>query len=198
MLGETAMTADASLGAAGTAGESAVLARNWWAFALRGAVAILFGIVAIAMPGAVMLSLALLFAAYLIVDGAFGIVSAVRAAQAHERWGWLIAEAVLNIAMGVLVFVFPAGAVIAFVLVTALWALLTGGAMLVAAFKVHPEFGRWWLTLGGVVSLVWGVLLLVSPLLGAVVLTWWLGGYAIAFGVILLIFAFQLKGRAAT
>lgn len=198
MLGETAMTADASLGATGTAGESAVLARNWWAFALRGAVAILFGIVAIASPGAVMVSLAMLFAAYLIVDGAFGIVSAVRAAQAHERWGWLIAEAVLNIAMGVLVFAFPTGAVIAFVLVTALWALLTGGAMLVAAFKVHPEYGRWWLTLGGVVSLGWGVLLLVSPLLGAVVLTWWLGGYAIAFGVILLIFAFQLKGRAAT
>jgi uncharacterized membrane protein HdeD (DUF308 family) len=175
---------------------SAVLARNWWAFALRGVLAILFGIVAIILPGATLLTLALFFAAYLIIDGVFGIIAAVRAAQAHERWGWLIAEGVLNIVIGAIAFFFPASAVLAFVFMTAAWAIISGALMLAAAFKVNPAFGRWWLALGGIVSLIFGVLLILAPLIGAVVLTWWLGGYAIAFGVMLLIFAFRLRGRS--
>jgi uncharacterized membrane protein HdeD (DUF308 family) len=174
---------------------NAVLARNWWAFALRGVLAILFGLIAIIVPGAAMLTLALFFAAYLIVDGVFGIIAAVRAAQANERWGWLIAEGVLNLIIGAIAFFFPASAVLAFVFVTAAWAIITGALMLAAAFQVNPALGRWWLALGGIVSIVFGGLLILAPLIGAVVLTWWLGGYAIAFGVMLLIFAFRLRGR---
>src|SRR5215211_5290107 len=86
---------------------SAALAQNWWAVALRGAAAILFGVLALIAPGAVLISMALLFAAYLIVDGAFGVVSSIRAAQQHERWGFLLAEAVLNILVGLVAFLFP-------------------------------------------------------------------------------------------
>jgi len=170
-----------------------LLARNWWAIALRGIIAILFGLVALFVPGAVMLSLALLFAAYLLVDGLFGIISAVRAARSHERWGLLLVEALLNIVMGVIAAVFPVAAVLAFVLVTAAWALLTGGLMTVAAFRLHISHGRWWLALGGIVSIVWGILLVMAPMIGAVVLTWWLGAYAVVFGILLLVLAFQLR-----
>ncbi len=173
----------------------ALLARNWWAVALRGVAAILLGVVAFLVPSAVMLSLALLFALYLLVDGVLGIIAAVRAAQAHERWGWLLGEGLLNIGVGVILFLFPAGAVLGFVLVTAAWALLTGGMMLVAALRLDAGHGRWWLALGGIVSIVWGVLLVLAPLIGAVVLTWWLGGYAIVFGIALLVLAFRLRGR---
>ena len=79
---------------------SAVLAQNWWLIALRGVFGVLFGIVAFASPGAVMITLALFFAAYLLVDGIAGIVAAVRAARANERWGLLLAEGALNIVMG--------------------------------------------------------------------------------------------------
>lgn len=174
---------------------NARLAQNWWAIALRGIVAILFGLVALFVPGAVMLSLALLFAVYLLVDGVFGIVAAVRAARSHERWGLLLVEALLNIGMGVIAAVFPAAAVLAFVLVTAVWALLTGGLMVAAAFRLHISHGRWWLGLGGIVSIVWGILLVIAPMIGAVVLTWWLGGYAIVFGILLLVLAFQLRSQ---
>jgi uncharacterized membrane protein HdeD (DUF308 family) len=176
---------------------SAVLARNWWAIALRGVAAILFGIVAFAAPVAAMLSLALLFAAYLLVDAVLAIIAAVRAAQHHERWGLLLAEGVLDLIMGAVVFVFPAGAVLGFVLATAAWALLTGGLMLVASFRLHGTHGRLWLALGGLVSLIWGVLLVLAPLVGAFVLTWWLGAYAIAFGVMLLILGFRLRSQHA-
>lgn len=174
---------------------SARLAQNWWAVALRGACGVVFGLIALATPGAAMLSLALLFAAYLLADGVLGIIAAVRAARAHERWGLLLAEGVINIAMGLLAFLFPVGAVLAFVLVNAAWALLTGGLMLGAAFRLDAGHGRWWLALGGVVSLLWGAVLVIAPLAGAVVLTWWLGGYALVFGAVLLVLAFKLRAQ---
>ena len=65
----------------------AVLCRNWWAFAIRGALGVLFGLFAFLMPGVTMLSLVILFAAYMLVDGVFAIIAAVRAARQNERWG---------------------------------------------------------------------------------------------------------------
>lgn len=173
-----------------------LLARNWWAVALRGVAAIVFGLIAFAVPGAAMLSLALLFGAYLLVDGAFGVVAATRAARAHDRWVLLLIEAVLNIIMGLIALAFPASAVLAFVLVTAAWALLSGGLMLAAAFRLHMSHGRVWLALGGIVSIVWGILLVISPIIGALVLTWWLGAYAIVFGIALLILGFRLRSQS--
>src|SRR5690349_15847694 len=123
---------------------SAVLAENWWAIALRGVLGILFGILAFAMPAAVMLSLALLFGAYCLVDGVLAIIAAVRAARAHERWRLLVFEGVLNLIMAAIAFAFPASAVLAFVFVTAFWAVLTGAMMLGAAFRLAVPCGRWW------------------------------------------------------
>ena len=174
---------------------SATLARNWWAVALRGAAGILFGVIALVVPTAAMLTLAWLFAAYLLVDGALAVVAAIRAAERHARWGLLLLEGVLDLVMGGIVFFFPTTAVIAFVLITAAWALITGALMLVSSFRLHGAHGRLWLALGGVVSLIWGVLLAAAPFIGAIVLTWWLGAYAIVFGVMLLILAFRLRGH---
>ena len=172
---------------------NALLARNWWAFILRGVAAILFGLVAFIVPAAAMLSLALLFAAYLLVDGGFAIAAAIRAASSHERWGAFLAEGILNLLMGGIALAFPAAAIIGFVLVTAAWAILTGGMMLWAAVSLHLSHGRWWLVFGGIVSVAWGVLLGVAPMVGATVLTWWLGAYAIVFGIVLLLLGFQLR-----
>jgi uncharacterized membrane protein HdeD (DUF308 family) len=172
---------------------SALLARNWWAIALRGVAAIVFGLIALFVPGAVLLTLALLLAAYLLVDGVLGIIAAVRAASHHERWGLLLFEGLVNIVVGVIAAVFPAAAVLGFVLLIAAWALITGVLMLIAAFRLHVSHGRWWLLFAGLVSVIWGVLLLLAPLIGAVVLTWWLGAYAIVFGIMLLMLGFRLR-----
>jgi uncharacterized membrane protein HdeD (DUF308 family) len=174
---------------------SAVLAKNWWALALRGLFAILFGIVALFAPGAVLVTLALFFAAYLLVDGALAIIAAIRAAQRHERWGLLLAEGVVDILVGLAAFVFPVGAVLAFVFMTAAWALLTGILLIVAAFKLDRQHGRAWMALSGIISVLFGIALVVAPLIGAVVLTWWFAGYAIAFGALLLVLAFKLRSR---
>lgn len=183
------------VGAARLDAMSASLARNWWLVALRGVVSILFGAIAFAAPAAFVLSLVLFFAAYMMVDGVFTIVGAIRAAQHHERWGFLLIEGLVDIVVGVAAFLVPAAAVWAFVLLLAAWAFVTGGLMIAAAFRLHLHYGRWWLLFGGIVSLLFGLALAVEPGMSALVLTWWLGAYAIAFGVMLVILAFNLRSR---
>jgi uncharacterized membrane protein HdeD (DUF308 family) len=173
----------------------AVLARNWWAIAIRGVLGILFGLVALFLPGATMLSLVLLFAAYIFVDGVFGIIAAVGAARQHQRWGLLVLEGVINIAAAVIAVVWPGITVLVFVLLVAVWALLSGVMMIWAAFRLEFADGRGWLVFGGMVSVIYGVLLIVAPMIGALVLTWWLGAYALVFGVSLLVLAFRLRVR---
>jgi uncharacterized membrane protein HdeD (DUF308 family) len=165
---------------------SEALARNWWAIGLRGMLAIVFGLIALVLPGA-----------YALVDGVLAIVAAVRSARRHERWGLLVLEGVVDIGAGVLAFLWPGLTILIFVLLVAAWAIVTGGLMTAAAFRLQLDHGRWWLALGGLASFVYGVLLIIAPLIGALVLTWWLGAYALVFGVLLLILAFRLRAKHA-
>nr|WP_294501385.1 HdeD family acid-resistance protein [uncultured Rhodopila sp.] len=174
---------------------NAELARHWWLIALRGVIALLFGLIALTAPGAALLSLALIFGAYLLVDGIAGLYVAWRASRVQAPWGALLGEAVLNIIMGLIALVMPVAAVYAFVILLSIWALITGGLMVAAAFRLHSSHGRWWLALGGVASLVWGALLAAAPMIGAVVVAWWLGIYAIIFGAALLACAWRLRAQ---
>ena len=115
------------------------------------------------------------------------------AARHHERWGLLILEGIANLVAGGIALVFPLATVLAFVLLMAVWAMFSGALLLVAAFRLHPAQGRWLMGFSGAVSIVWGLLLIVWPLIGAVVVTWWMGAYALLFGVSLLILGFHLR-----
>ena len=180
----------------GSGPSAETLVQNWWLFTLRGVLGIIFGILALIFPGPTILSLVLLFSAYMLADGIFGIISAVRAIRRKEdRWGLLIFEGLLDIATGVVAFLWPGLTVVAFVWLIAAWAIVSGGLMTAAGFRLNIEHGRWWLVLGGLLSLAYGVLLIITPLIGAVVLTWWLGAYALVFGVALVIFSLKLRSR---
>jgi uncharacterized membrane protein HdeD (DUF308 family) len=174
---------------------SRTLVRNWWLFTLRGVMGIIFGLIALIFPGATMLSLVIVFSAYMLVDGVVGIISAVRAARQRDRWGLLAFEGLLDIAVGIVAFLWPGLTVLAFVLLVAAWAIVTGALMAAAGFRLNIDHGRWWLVLGGLISLAYGALLIATPIIGAVVLTWWIGAYAIAFGISLIIFSFRLRSR---
>ena len=172
------------------------LVKNWWLFTLRGVLGIIFGCIALIFPGPTILSLVILFSAYMLVDGVFGIISAVRAIHRKEdRWGLLIFEGLVNIAVGIAAFLWPGLTVVAFMWLIAAWAIVTGGVMTAAGFRLNIDHGRWWLILGGILSLAFGVLLIITPLIGAIVLTWWMGAYALAFGVALVVFSFKLRSR---
>jgi uncharacterized membrane protein HdeD (DUF308 family) len=171
----------------------AALARNWWLIALRGALGVIFGVIALLMPITTILALVLLFSAYMIVDGAFAVYASIRAAHQGESWGLLLLQGIASLAAGAIAFVWPGITVLAFVLLIAAWAMVSGCLMLAAAFRT--DSGRWWLVLGGAAALLFGILMILAPLSGAVVLTWWLGAFALVFGVALIILAFQLRSR---
>lgn len=159
--------------------------------------AILFGLAAILLPLVTIETLVLLFAAYMLVDGVFSIIAGVRAAARHERWGLLILEGLLDLLAGVVALVLPGLSVLVFILVLGIWSVFSGIVMAVAAFRLEGTHGRGWLFLAGLVSVIWGVLLYLSPITGAIVLTWWLGGYALAFGALLLLLGLRLRRRRA-
>jgi uncharacterized membrane protein HdeD (DUF308 family) len=170
-----------------------VLARNWWALAVRGVAAVLFGVIAFALPGVTLTVLVLFFAAYLLVDGIFALVAGLRAAEHHERWGGLVAEGVLDLVAGVLVVMWPGMTLLLFIYLAAFWAIVSGIALLVAAFRLHRQHGEWLLILAGVLSVVWGVLVVLFPIAGILVWAWWIGAYALVFGIAMLVAAFRLR-----
>src|SRR3990172_6790756 len=174
---------------------SEVLAESWWAVGLRGLLGVAFGLIALLVPAAAILSLVLLFAAYMFVDGVFAIASGIKAARNGERWGLLLLEGIVDIAAGAVAFFWPAITAVAFVLLIAVWAIVSGALMLAAALSLNLDHGRWWLALGGIASLIFGILLVIEPLIGAVVLTLWIGAYALVFGIFLLVLAFQLHAK---
>jgi uncharacterized membrane protein HdeD (DUF308 family) len=181
--------------AAQTEAMNAVLTMNWWAIALRGIAGVLFGAVALFMPGVTMLTLIFVFAIYMIVDGVFDLVAAVRQARQGARWGLLVLEAIVGFLAAAVALFMPGLTVLAFVFLTAAWALVTGVLGLVAAFRLQMNHGRIWLIVGSVASIVLGVLLAMSPRTGALVLTWWIGAYALVFGISMLVLAFRLRGH---
>jgi uncharacterized membrane protein HdeD (DUF308 family) len=168
-----------------------LLVQNWWAVALRGAFAILFGVLAIALPGVTLGALILLWGIYAVADGVFAIISGVRAAHRHERWGALIVEGIAGILAGVVAVFLPAAAAVAFI-------YLTGIVEIVAAIRLRREIeGEWLLGLTGVLSILIAIYAAAFPGLGLLGLIWTVGAYAIIFGIVLIALAVRLRRVSA-
>src|SRR5262245_29326746 len=121
-----------------------VLVRNWWALALRGVAAVLFGLLAFLMPGVTLAALVLLFGACSLVDGVFSIIAGIRAAERHERWWPFVLEGLLSILVGVIAYLMPAAAAFALLFVIAAWAIITGVLRISAAIRLRKEIrGEW-------------------------------------------------------
>lgn len=168
-----------------------VLTRMWWAVALRGLVAVLFGVAAFIWPGITLVSLIFLFGAYALVDGVLALIAAFRT---QPRWPLLL-TGLVGIVAGVGAFVWPGLTALALVYLIAAWAILTGVFELVAAIQLRKDIeNEWLLALGGVVSILLGVIMLVNPGAGALGLIWAIAAYAVVFGVLLIALGFRLRG----
>jgi len=174
------------------------LARNWWALALRGVAAIIFGVIALFWPPTAIIALVAIFGAYALVDGILNLVAAVRAGRTGQRWGALVFEAIVSLAVGILTLFFPGVTALALVLLVAAWSLVTGVAEVVAAIKLRKVIqGEWLLAVSGILSIAFGVLLFISPLIGAIAIAIWIGAYSLVFGALLVGLALRLRSWAA-
>ncbi len=173
------------------------LAHNWWAVAIRGLVAVLFGILALVVPHLTLAVLILLFGAYALADGIFGIVAAVRAAERSARWGTLLIEGLWGVAIAAVAFIWPGETALVLLYLIAFWAIFTGVFEILAAVRLRREIvNEWLLGLAGLASVVFGVLLVVFPGAGALTVIWLIGAYALVFGVLLLGLAFRLRNSS--
>src|SRR5947209_15980748 len=115
------------------------LAREWWLVALRGALSIVFGIVAFAWPGMTLLALVIFFGAYMFVDGIVALAQAIRFRRDRERWPMLVLEGVLGIAVGIVTFLVPTITALAWLYTIAAWAVVTGILEIVLAIRLRRE-----------------------------------------------------------
>ena len=169
------------------------LPRHWWLVALRGVAAIVFGILAFIWPGITLSVLILFFGAYAIVDGALALYAATRSRGQHV-WASVL-EGIVGIAAGLIAFFSPGITALALLIVIAVWAIVTGVMEVIAAVELrHVIPNEWFLIISGLLSVVFGILLLVQPGAGALALVWLIGLYAVVFGIGMLALAWRLRG----
>ena len=169
---------------------------HWWALAIRGGIAILFGLAALLRPGIALEALILLFGAYALVDGVFSIVGVFGGTRGGTPRWLLFIEGVASIVAGLIALFLPQLTAILLLYLIAAWAIVTGISEIAMAIRLRKEVrGEWALIVGGAFSILFGVILaVVGPVVGLISLIWLIGFYAVAFGVLMLVTAFSVRG----
>lgn len=171
-----------------------LLARNWQTVAVRGVVAILFGIVVFLWPGITLASLVVLFGFFALIGGFLFLVAAIKHRRMNEPWWLLLLEGILGIAIGIIVLALPEITGLFLVYVIAAWAIISGIVQIIAAIQLRRQIvGEWLLITSGIASLLFGLLLAIWPVAGVLAVLWVIAAYAIFFGVLQLILAFRLR-----
>jgi uncharacterized membrane protein HdeD (DUF308 family) len=172
------------------------LMRSWWILALRGAIAIAFGVLALVWPNITLLVLVALFAAYALLSGAVSVVGAVRNRKRDDNWWVPLLLGLISIGAGIIAVIHPALTALVLVLVMGANALVTGVLDIVAAMRLRKSMkNEWLLVLAGIVSIAFGVLVFLYPEAGALALIWLISFYAVLSGILLLTVAVRVRAR---
>lgn len=171
------------------------LAQNWWLILLKGICAIAFGVLALAWPGLTIFTLVLLYGVYALLDGIFALTAAATGNTAEPRW-WLAIVGIIGIGAGILTFLWPNITAFVLLFLIAFWAIAMGIAEIVGAIRLRKEIdNEWLLAASGVISVLFGLLLLSRPAAGALALITVIGAFAIVHGVLLAWFALKVHWR---
>jgi uncharacterized membrane protein HdeD (DUF308 family) len=168
------------------------LARHWWVLVVRGLLAIIFGILAVVWPAITLLALAIIFGAYALVNGLFAAIGAVRAGR--DSRALLVLEAILGILVGLVTLVWPGATLFALTILIGAWAVVTGIDQIITAVRLRKEIkGEVLYILSGAASVLFGLLVLVWPVSGALAVAWIIGIYAIIFGILLIALSLRMR-----
>ena len=169
------------------------LTTNWWAWLIRGILAIIFGVIAFTQPTTTALALVYVFGIYAIAEGILNIWAAL-SGKADSRF-WYIIWGLISIIAGIIAFANPILTGLTLVIVIGAWAIVTGIFEIIAGIKLRDEIeGEFWLILGGILSVIFGILIWRNVAVGALTIVSLIGIYAILFGITLIALAFKVKG----
>lgn len=165
-------------------------ARHWWVLLIRGILAVLFGIMAFALPGLTLVTLVLLYGVYVLADG----LTALWGGGRSRTWS-LVLVGILGVIVGIYTFIYPGITTIALLYLIAAWAIVRGIFEIITAIQLRKEIrNEWVLIIGGVISILFGVVLVANPAAGALAMVWVIGAYALVFGVLMIALAFRVRG----
>jgi uncharacterized membrane protein HdeD (DUF308 family) len=175
-----------------------VLSEKWWLLLLRGLVSIGFAILIWMQPAITLKALIILFGAFAFVDGVLGVWTAFSSRKDRNNWWLLMLWGLVGIGIGIITFVAPQVTALALLFYIAIWAIVTGVLEIITAVKLRKEIeGEWLLGLAGLVSVIFGILLIVHPGAGVLAVLWLLAAYALILGVLMIILAFKVRGWGA-
>jgi uncharacterized membrane protein HdeD (DUF308 family) len=175
-----------------------VLFEKWWVLLLRGLVSIAFAVLIWMQPAITLKAMIILFGAFALVDGVLGVWTAFSSRKDRNNWWVLMLWGLVGIGIGIITFVAPAVTALALLFYIAIWAIVTGVLEIIAAVKLRKEIqGEWLLGLAGLVSLVFGILLIMNPGAGVLAVLWLIAAYALILGVLMVILAFKVRGWGA-
>jgi uncharacterized membrane protein HdeD (DUF308 family) len=171
--------------------------RSWWLVLLRGIFAILFGVLAFVWPGLTLVALVTLYGIYAIADGGVALYAALAGGGPVSRW-WLLFAGLLGLAVGIVTLAWPGITALALLVCIAVWALVRGIFEIVSAIQLRKVIDHeWWLIGSGMLSVLFGLVILMAPGAGAIALVWVIGAYSIAFGCLLVGLALRLRSFGA-
>jgi uncharacterized membrane protein HdeD (DUF308 family) len=167
----------------------------WWLVLIRGILAILFGLFALFAPRTALLALVFVFGAYAIIDGITAIIAGIRHRKEESHWGWHVFQGVVSLIAGIVAFTWPGVTVLAILFVIAFWSIVNGVGQIVESFTMRKMgASTWgWILAGGIVSVLFGIVLFAQPGAGLITLLWLVGIFSIVFGVILVVWALRLR-----
>jgi uncharacterized membrane protein HdeD (DUF308 family) len=170
---------------------------HWWALALRAGAAIIMAIIAFALPAVTLVAIVLLFGFYAVIDGVLALIAAFREIRNHGHWGVMLLEGVIGIAAGVIALLWPGIGALALTLIVAAWALATGVLEVIMAIRLRRVItGEWLLIVSGVLSIALAIVVAIFPGVGALALIWWMGAYALVYGIVMLTLSLRLRRLA--
>lgn len=172
-----------------------ILVRNWWTYAVRGVLAVFFGILALIWPAQALLALVLIFGAYAFADGILAMVAGIASIGKYDRWWAVLLEGIAGVVIGVVTFFRPNLTALGLLYLIGAWAFITGILEIVAAIELRRVIkDEWMLILSGLLSILFSVVLIAFPAIAGLSLVWLIGIYAIVFGISVVVLAFRLRG----
>jgi len=173
-----------------------MLARNWWMLLINGVGALLFGLLAFAWPGVTLQALVVIFGCYCLADG-FSALGSSFSRDARATWWSMLLVGLVSVIAGVITVLWPGLTAVVLLVIIAAWAILRGGLEIVAALALRRTLPHAWLLVAsGMMSLLFGLLLLARPGAGALAAIWIIATFAVVRGLLLIVFSLRLRARA--
>ena len=166
----------------------------WWVLALRGLIAIAFGILTIMCPGLTVMTLVFLFTFYALLGGAALVVGAIQSKRNSPDWWMLLLIGIVSISAGLIAIAHPTLTVLILVLVIAANALIVGILDIATAIQLRKTVqGEKLMLFNGIASTAFGVLVFLFPEAGGLAMLWLISLYAFVTGILLVALSYRVR-----